>query len=648
MAIVEMSRFSLMAFDAKREELLKQLQAFEEVHFLDLRDGELQEGVGLLEPDRRLDQIQDELSQLEWMLKLLRPNDTRPTGLQGMKQGLPSYSFEEMRRKAQAIDFKKDYYELREIQAKLDDLATAKTDKQATIAALEPWESLPFYPAQLKSLKQVNVQYGLIMKKYMDKFREEFAELNLSDFQVVSEHGGQNYLLVVGHQEEATALQDILRRNGFSQTKLDVDQPIVDEIRQLKEDIADIEQTRSDWQAKLPEYAPRMSNYELVHEAKMNELLKYSATKNFLKTDRLTLLQGYVPTNLVGEFQQMLNQELGEEHYVEIVPAEKDNPDVPIQLKNNKFAESFSSITSMYALPQYNEIDPTPFFAPFYWMFFGMMGADVGYGLVIMLVTGLALKLFNLKPSMKQFVRFFFFLSFSMVIWGFIYGGFFGDLLPLPSLIDTNKDFMLMLVISMAFGLVHLFFGLALKAYVLFRDGKPMDAILDVFSWYLALGGGIMWLVSAIAKMPPIVTTISQIVMVVGMVMILAFAGRSSESFVGRIIGGLYELYGISSYVGDFVSYSRLMALGLAGGFIGVALNMIVKMLFGAGIIGMIAGVLVFAGFHAFNIFLSGLGAYVHTSRLTYVEFFGKFYEGGGKAFRRFRATPKYIQIKEK
>lgn len=648
MAIVPMSRFSLMAFDADREELLKQLQAFQEVHFLDLRDGELQEGVQMIDQDARVDKIQEDLTQLDWMLKLLHSNDTRPTGLQGMRSGLPTYSFEEMRQKAEEIDFKKDYYELREIQTKLDGLLHAKNEKQVHIDLLKPWESLPFYPAQLKSLKNVTVQYGSVLRRFVDSFKEDFKELELSDYQVVSEHGGQLYLVIMGHKDEALELQDVLRRNGVSPVALEVDQPVAEAIIQRHQEIDQIDVESKKWQDKLPEYAPKMSDYELVHEAKSNELLKLGATRNFLKTDRLTLIQGFIPTKLEKDFTQKLDQELGDDYYVEMVPADKDDPAVPILLKNNPFVDSFSSITKMYALPKYNEVDPTPFFAPFYWMFFGMMGADVGYGLLIMLATGIALKVFNLKPSLRQFVRFFFFLSFSMVLWGLVYGSFFGDLIPLPSLIDTNKDFMLMLVVSMAMGLIHLFFGLALKAYVLIRDGKPMDAVYDVFSWYLALGGGILWLVSAIAKLPQIWTTIGQVAMVIGMVTILIFAGRDSKSFVGRLIGGLYELYGISSYVGDFVSYSRLMALGLAGGFIGVALNMIVKMLFGGGIIGILFGVVVFAGFHAFNIFLSGLGAYVHTSRLTYVEFFGKFYEGGGKAFRQFRSTPKYIEIKEK
>lgn len=646
MAIVDMSRFSLLAFDADREDLLKQLQAFREVHFLDLRDKELSPGVGLLEPDQRVNRIEEDLSQLEWMLKLLREHDTRPGGLKGMQLGLPSYSFDEMTSKAETIDFKKDYYELREIQAKLDELAQAKTDRQQDIVALKPWEALPYHRTDLTSLKHVQVHLGVIARKFMDKFQEAFQELELSDYHVINETGGNFYLAVIAHRDENEVLQDVLRRNGFSPFKLEPEQPVAAELDQLTREIAEIDQDAKTWRDKLPDYAPRMADYELVYEAKANELVKLGATRNFLKTDRLTLVQGYVPTEMEAEFKQALDRELGDDYYVEMSPADRNDPDVPIKLKNNKFAESFSSITSMYALPHYNEIDPTPFFAPFYWMFFGMMGADIGYGLIMFIGTWIALKKFNLKPQMRGFIRFFHYLSISVMVWGAIYGSFFGGIIELPGLIDPSADIITLMIICVAFGFLHLMFGLGLNAYMIIRDGSWKDAFYDVGFWYMTLIGGILTLLSVVLKFPPIMLYICGAMFVIGMIGVVAFTGRASRNGTVRVLKGLYNLYGISSYVGDFVSYTRLMAIGLAGGFIGVAVNLITQMLFG-NVLGIPLAIIVFLGFHAFNIFLSMLSAYVHTSRLTYVEFFGKFYSGGGPAFKKFINDSKYITIKE-
>lgn len=649
MAIVKMSRFSLLHFDAQREILLKKLQSFGYVHFVDLREEEDPADLDFVDMQKELTRTEADIVHLNWMMELLKDYDPRPTGLQQLKTGPLRLSLEELEERFQSVDYKKDYYELREIKDKIDALEHSVHDLEEKQRSFLPWRSLPFIPSESQSLNQAKLITGVIARKFFPGLQEVFRDFPLSYFQLVSEEAGNIYLFILSHQQESEELADQIRKAGFLPLKLESEQTIEESYQLAENKIKELRLEQEVWRKKLPGYATRIEDYEVVYEYLNNQRMKYSVTGNFKKTDRMNWIEGYLPTTRVEEFRKLLQEELGEDFYLKVQAADVDDPSVPVLLDNNKFVDSFSSVTGMYAMPKYNEIDPTPFFAPFYLMFFGMMGADVGYGLIILTATAVALKFFNLKDSMRTFIRFFFFLSFSVIGWGLVYGSFFGDLVPLPHLIDTNKDFMLLLILSIAFGLVHLFFALGLKAYMLFRDGKPMDAIYDVFSWYLALGGAILWLISSMVEgLPPVLADVGQWTMIAGMVLIVAFAARDSKSFVGRIVGGLYSLYGISGYVGDFVSYSRLMALGLAGGFIGVAVNMIVKMLFGAGILGLVGGIVVFGIFHLFNVFLSMLGAYVHTSRLTYVEFFGKFYEGGGRTFQKFRSEPKYINLKEK
>src|SRR3712207_542468 len=379
-----------------------------------------------------------------------------------------------------------------------------------------------------------------------------------------------------------------------------------------------------------------------------NIILRDDVLSNFRKTDFVNIIEGYIPANLEEEFKTLVDNVSEKKSFLNISDVDSEDSKVPVILKNSKFFTLFESITKMYALPKYNEIDPTPILSIFYWIFFGMMVADFAYGLILCLSTGLALHFLKLRDKSRQFLEFFFALSFSTMIWGLIYGSAFGDLIHLPTqILDSSKDFMSILILSIVFGGVHLVTALGMKAYVLIKNDHLIDAFYDVFLWYLTLASIILLILSGRFAFSPIVKNLISVCAVLGMLGIVAFSARDAKTLAGRIGGGLYSLYGITSYIGDFVSYLRLMALGLAGGFIAVAINIIVKKLVETGCVGLIFGIVIFAFGQTFNVFLSLLSAYVHTSRLTYVEFFSKFYEGGGKAFKNFRAESKYFEIKE-
>jgi V/A-type H+-transporting ATPase subunit I len=348
------------------------------------------------------------------------------------------------------------------------------------------------------------------------------------------------------------------------------------------------------------------------------------------------------------EFLAALDEELGDNYYVEIEEADVNDPNVPIKLKNSKFVSAFESLTEMYSMPRYNEIDPTPLFAPFYFIFAGIMVGDLGYGLIMLLGTLFALKKFNLDKTKRRFISFFMYLGLSTCIWGFVFGSFFGDIVPMKAFIDPAQDYIDMIMLSMILGGIHIFFALGIKAYMDIRDHKPLDALYDVGSWYMILTGAIIAIIAGnVPGISKLVFNLAIVIMVLGMIIVLFTGGREEESLAGRIGWGIYSLYGITSYFGDFVSYIRLMALALASSFIAIAVNIIVRMLVGSGAFATIAGILIFLAFQLFNLFLSFLSAYVHSARLTYVEMFNKFYEGGGIPFKEMVEESKYFNIEE-
>jgi len=648
MAIVKMSKFSLFAFDSERENLLHELQKFGYVHFDSLDDKEdlLDEGLETVTIPESIGEVDEEISKVKYAIDLLSKYDERETGIKAMIKGKESLSFEELEGRAAKIDYLPVYNELRQLASELDRINVKIKDLESQINEYYHWKGLNYPINDLNSLRQVKVFMGIIPKKMKESFNKDSLDLNYTYIEAISEDKDNVYLFAMSLEDEAEAFNEILRNNSFSSIKLEGEKTPREEINTINNEISSLSVKSGEITAKIKELSKNLPDFEIMYEYLMNKKLRLMASENFLRTDKVNVISGYIPTDMEEEFENAVKKSLKDAYYLEIKEAEKDDPNVPVLLKNSKFTETFESLTSMYALPLYNEIDPTPLLAPFYLAFFGMMVGDAGYGIIMLIGTLIALRVANLSESQEKFIRFFHYLSYSTIAWGVIYGSYFGGIIPIKGLVDPANQYQELLVGSMVFGLIHLFFGLGIKGYMYIRDKKYFDALCDVGFWYMAVAGGIVFLLTIVTPMAAIVKTISLAVMVIGMVGIVLTAGRSAASVGGKLAGGLYELYGISGYVGDIVSYSRLMALGLSGGFIASSINMMMDMLFSKGILGIIIGIVVFLVGQLFNIFLSLLGAYVHTLRLTYVEFFGKFYEGGGRNFKLFRNKTKYINLK--
>ena len=543
------------------------------------------------------------------------------------------------------------------------DEAKAETVKcQAALDALTPWLALDL-PMQFAGTEQTATFVGTFSRltdreEILSELAVRCPEQDAVDVDIISATKEQTAVFVVCSKEAREPVLTAFREMGLVAPSDPTRHPPRVRQQRNEERLAVLNETIEKETAFITEHATWRTKLQYSLDYFSIKREEYAAQENAELSEQTIVLRGYVPACRVESVAELIRPFAATMTVEE--PDESDE-NVPVLLKNNGFVTPVESVTEMYSLPGKADIDPSSIMAFFYYLLFGMMLSDAGYGVVMTLGTWLILKKTTVEGNLRRSLKMFFYCGISTTVWGALFGSWFGDIVPLfcqhflnrpaPNLalwFEPIKDPIKLLLFSFAIGICHLFLGLITAGVMQWKKGNRWDAVFDTVPVMLMvlgaapLGAGIM-----ISTVPPILSTIGSYMALAGAVLIVLTSARSSKNIFARLGGGLYGLYNAASgYLSDILSYSRLLALGLATGSIAGVINMIGVMPENKILKGILL-VIVFIFGHALNMAINVLGAYVHTNRLQFVELFSKFYEGGGRAFSPLKITTKYFKFKE-
>lgn len=538
-----------------------------------------------------------------------------------------------------------------EIVKQIADHKNAVSRMQLQITALEPWTGLDL-DLSLGRTQSCELLYLIASADVdLEQLQSQLeAATPLCYLHKVSSTAELSCLLIIYHQSAREEVLGVLR--GFNTSRPDFSSLSgnpAENISALKGQVEAGSKEIDRLTEQLKVMAKNANLLKTGSDMVAMQIDDQNVRQNIFQTQSVFALTGWITADDAGKVKKLLDRYTC--YYTLADPQEGDNP--PVKLKNNNFVRPYEIITEMYSLPSPTGIDPTAALTPFFILFFGMMLADAGYGLLVLILCIVGLKV--LKPDegfLKNALQIGVSCGISTIFWGAMFGGYFGNLVTqvaeswfgmtvtVPSVFDPLNDPMSVMILSFILGGIHLFVGMGIKIYMLAREGHLMDGLMDVGLWYLVLIGLPLMLLPAFFN-------VGMVLAIVGAVGLVLTQGRHEKNILMKPIKGVMSLYDITSYLSDVLSYSRILALGLAGGVIANVFNLLGTMP-GFNLIGIIVFVLIFVIGTAFNVAISGLGAYVHTARLQYVEFFGKFYEAGGRPFKPFQPNTKYTLISDK
>ena len=636
--IVPMKKLTLAALLEHREAILQALQSICAVQLISIGEGEQSSAAA-----------EGRVQRLQSAEELLKPYAGK-VGF-GPKPEATRQELEEDIQPALEI-----CAELEGLQRRIAQNGSDTEKRRLQLGSLLPWADMTDPLETVRSTASLKVMTGTVPVDGVNALMETGALVQL--------YGGEREraALVICPNEEYAGIAPSIRATGFQEKGFgDIRGTASENIQRLRTEIEALEAERAQLEARLAAFAPKREEIRRALDGAAIDRDREQSKEALAHTKTAFLLTGWVREDMTEKVRREI-EKITDVYYLGFEdPSEGDA--VPTVLKNSRLITPYEAVTNLYSLPAYGTIDGTPLMAPFYFIFFGMMLSDTVYGAVLALGAWAFLKYIKPRGMMENLAKVLLMGGISTIFMGLLFGTCAGVSWPVIfrgtalentfPIIDSSADPIAMLALCAAMGIIQMFYAVFIAAYSCIKHRDWAGAIVDNLSWVFIITGLLLMAAPSLG-LPAALGTAGKWMAIGFAAVVLLFAGRSKKNVAGRLMSGAGKLYDVTSWLGDVLSYARIFALGLSTGVIGLVLNTLCwDMLFASFkgnpvlmVVGFIIVTVLSVALHAFMMAISTLGCFVHSARLQYVEFFGKFYEAGGKAFKPLRYETKYVNVK--
>lgn len=660
-----MQKIKLVGLTAHRQKLLDTMQRLGVMELTEIVDESVEKNEEELMDAVKLDAAQASelnIANIEFALKLIGPFAKK----RSLLEGPITMKIDDVKKKAKEFDFDKIVDKCREIEEVQVSLRNEQTALIQTKAELEAWTALEMQLDHVGETENTKTLLATVSKREFDEFKKAYEDVSqLVHLDIVNETESTAYIALTYAKDLEKEVRETMMANKVSEVDLPKkSHNTKDEIKKIDTRLEEIESELASQDEALKVLAKDNDNLQIVHDYFVWERDRIYAEQMAENTDYSFSFEGWVPLMRLNKIKDKLEEETKAFELIKIEP--KEGEQAPVAINNKGFMGMFESVTNIYGLPLPNEIDPTPFLAAFFIVFFGLCLTDAGYGILLFVMCFLALRFLKFGDGAKKLVRLIMWGGLVTFVAGIFFGGWFGmtpdqapgflthvgedgELAFNWQLINPTKGSgpLTFLILSAVLGYIQVLFGILVDGYWKLKHGRVADAIMDSFLWfYFLVIMGLFGVSSAGIFLGDYAGIITYLVWA-GVIALVLTQGRSQKNIVLKFLSGVLSLYGLVGYFADVLSYSRLMALGLGTGIIAFAFNTIGGLVGSIPFVGIIFAIIVILLGHTLNIAISTLGAFIHSSRLQFVEFFGKFMEGGGREFKPLKKACKYIYITE-